>query len=317
MGEVATQRLIGLNNYVPLFTGTAPQPTNSNAIRVDSKYMRPITADDNYKMFSELEGNEYYLDTYLEFALASYYSPAVVQIRPPEADAILPANNPKLADQILGANVLKQIQILRFLASTGSATATAAVGQQEGMLKFITDRGNVTRADIETYYRNNIRTLISETVNEEFNKISFMLDNTTTRTSYNAVLTRNPQTGVYILEYERLETKYEPITANSLEALSSAMSRNSNFDQTSRNQVRTQAALIPAVAYPSAVRDKAVNLLTAFYLNPNAGTAGALYDEYENLFHDRNEEKGQAAADSFYRSLAALNREVADRILDY
>ncbi|MCL2722663.1 MAG: hypothetical protein FWD47_15145, partial [Treponema sp.] len=208
-GEITMQRLVGFDNYVPMFMGSAPQPANPNTMRVDSRYMRPITTDDNYEMFAGLAGSLSSIDTYLEFILASYYSPAVVQIRPAEADAILPVNNPRQADLKLGAAVFQEIQILRFLASsadptgTGSATATAAVGRHEGILKFITDRGNVTRADIEAFYRNGIRALISEIVTEEFNKISFVMDNPSRNISYDAVLTRNPQNGRFTLSYVR------------------------------------------------------------------------------------------------------------------
>jgi hypothetical protein len=105
------------------------------------------------------------VDTPLEFALLSYYSQPVLKIRPKEADAILPANNPKLADQKLGAAVFQEIQILRFLGNT------EAVNRHEAVLQFITDRKNVTRAEIETYYRNNIRGLVSQVVDEQFARL--------------------------------------------------------------------------------------------------------------------------------------------------
>jgi len=54
-----------------------------------------------------------------------------------------------------------EIQILRFLGNT------AAVGRHEGVLKFITDRKNVTRAEIEAYYRNGIGKLVSDIVDEK------------------------------------------------------------------------------------------------------------------------------------------------------
>jgi len=118
--------------------------------------------------------------------MLSYYSPPVMNIRPVLADTVLPANNPKQADLKLGAAVFQEIQILRFLGTSAGSENTAAVGRHEGMLRFITDRGNVTRAEVETFYRNGIRGLISDTVDEEFNKISWLLGN-----KYNAVLTRN------------------------------------------------------------------------------------------------------------------------------
>jgi hypothetical protein len=42
------------------------------------------------------------IDTPLEFALLSYYAQPVINIRPPEAAALLPADNPRLFGQKLG-----------------------------------------------------------------------------------------------------------------------------------------------------------------------------------------------------------------------
>jgi hypothetical protein len=130
---------------------------------ISRKYV-DVASDDDYERFSVLGGDITDIDTPLEFAILSYYSQPVLKIRPKEADAILPANNPKLADQKLGAAVFQEIQVLRFLGDT------AAVNRHEAILQYITNRKNVTRAEIETYYRNNIRALVSETVDVEFKK---------------------------------------------------------------------------------------------------------------------------------------------------
>jgi len=277
MGEITKSRLMGLDGYVPLFIGNATQSRNPNAIRVDSRYMRPITADANYEMFCGLEGNDYSLDTYLEFALASYYSPAVVQIRPPEADTILPANNPKLADQKLGAILYQEIQVLRFLADTN------AVGRYEGMLRFITGRGNVTRAEVEAYYRSGIRALISEIVDGEFNKVSFLM--ASPAGGFNAVLTRNVQTGEYVLSYGGVNTNGETrtVTGNSLESLQSEMRNGrskSDFSETSIRDVRTQAALIPAVVLSDSALNEMKNILVNFYINTGSANYDLVKDWY-------------------------------------
>jgi hypothetical protein len=94
-------------------------------------------------------------------ALLSYYSPSVVNIRPAQAAEMLPANNPKLSGQKLGAALYQYIQVLRFFGDT------AALGRYESMLKFVQDRNSVTRTEIETYYRNNIRALIISVVDEK------------------------------------------------------------------------------------------------------------------------------------------------------
>jgi hypothetical protein len=79
--------------------------------------------------------------------------------------------NAKQADQKLGAAVYQEIQILRFLADT------AAVNRHEAVLKFITDRGNATRAEIEAYYRNGIRRLVSEMVDEQVRRFNARISN--------------------------------------------------------------------------------------------------------------------------------------------
>jgi hypothetical protein len=74
----------------------------------------------------------------------------------------LPRNDPKKRDLQAGAIVFMDIQIERFLGNV------SAINHKEGFLKFITDRGNATRAEIETFYRNGIRALISEIVDDVF-----------------------------------------------------------------------------------------------------------------------------------------------------
>jgi hypothetical protein len=113
--------------------------------------------------YATLRGNSQYLDTPFEIALYAYYSPKA-DAAPPAAEAILPHSNPRLVDRQLGAAVFQEIQILRFLGDT------AAVNRHEAVLQFITGRGNATRAEIEAFYRNNVRALIEGVVDEEFNK---------------------------------------------------------------------------------------------------------------------------------------------------
>jgi hypothetical protein len=240
---------------------------------------------------SNLGGRERIIDIPLEIALFSYYATSRIDLRPAEADAILPKNNPKLADQKRGAAVFQEIQILRFLADT------AAVNRHETVLKFITDRGNATRAEIETYYRNGIRGLVSAVVDEEFNKVSF-LSRCSPNGSYNVVLIRIPQTGQYILNYEgyfngSIQTK--TLTASSLEALLSTMTQSTDWNQTSINTVRAQAALIPAVALSSTDIQAAKNELTNFLLTPNEDTLLALRRRYRNFALTQGERSGFAS----------------------
>jgi hypothetical protein len=152
-------QMINLREYAGTFG------FEEGVIKPTSKYIGSALQAER-RTFSDLAGHELQIDTPLEFALLSYYSQPVISIRPKEADALLPANNPKLADQKLGAAVFQEIQVLRFLGDT------AAVNRHEAVLQFITDRKNVTRAEIETYYRNNIRSLIAAVVDEEFKEIT-------------------------------------------------------------------------------------------------------------------------------------------------
>jgi hypothetical protein len=253
-------------------------------------------------------------DTPLEFALLSYYSPVVIQIRPEQAKAILPANNPKLAGLKLGEATYRELVMLNFLDPSN----TRAIGRYEGMLKSIEGRSGVKRPEIEAYYRNGIRGFIAEIVDEEFNKISFLLDSRP-GVSYNAVLARNPQTGQYILSYGGVETNGEirTVTGNSVEALSSEMRNGKNkadFAQLSIDQIKAQARLIPAMAYPASVLNAVVDTIAAFYLNPSQSTFHALGVRYRTfLLNDAD--KGRAAARRFYEAMYALNVELATEII--
>jgi hypothetical protein len=277
--------------------------------------------------FSVLDGSETVLDTPLEFALLSYYSSAVVQIRPAEANAILPANNPKLADLKLGAALYQDIQVLRFLADTNAA------GRYEGMLKFITDRGNVTRAEVEAFYRDNVRGLIAGVVDEEFNKISFLVENysTNSRFSYDAVLMRNPQTGQYTLSYERasVENDDKTLTAASLDALLSVMRNSGDFVPAAIDTVRAQAALIPAVVYAD-WKQKGVaggvdalalitETLTNFYLNPGQQTYEVIlgiYARYRVLIGAKDVFADEALSAYRSRTIYALSPELGKKVVD-
>jgi hypothetical protein len=109
-------------------------------------------------------------------------------------------------------------------------------------------------------------------VDEEFNKISFLLVNS--NKDHNAVLTRNLQNGRYTLSYGGAYTNNETrtITANSLQALLQEMRNGkykSDFDATGIRAVEAQAALIPAVVLEKA---KTISLLTS--------TKGILSDFY-------------------------------------
>jgi len=284
----------------------------------DLKYELASTDFDYYDRVAALGGDDMLVDIPLEIALLSY-SAGVIDIRPAQAIEMLPADNPKQADLKLGSAVFQELQVLRFLgASTGSATSTAAVGRYEGMLKFITDRKNVTRAEIEAHYRDGIRAFIADIVTEEFNEMRFFIENIINKqaSSYSGVLTRNSQTGQYTLRYAS-ETRNirKELSAQTPGALLSAMSASRDFSGDAVNFVRTQAAMLPAVAMSASERDGLINLITAFYLNPNRNTANAVTAAYRDLINGDEEE--EFAADSFARAIYQLNPELRRAIISY
>jgi hypothetical protein len=117
-------------------------------------------------LFRELGNSPSDIDTPLEFALLSYYSQPVIKIRPVQADAILPAGNPSLANKKLGEALLRDKKILAFLGDTEAAE------RHDRELNRITARGDVSRAEIEAFQRSGMRKLISDIVDEEFSKPS-------------------------------------------------------------------------------------------------------------------------------------------------
>jgi hypothetical protein len=88
----------------------------------------------------------------------SYYSQPVLNIRPVEADAILPANNPRVAGLKLGSAVLKELAEIKFFDPNNRD----AVGRYEGMLKFISDKNGVSRAEIESYLKQGIAAVVDK-----------------------------------------------------------------------------------------------------------------------------------------------------------
>ena len=103
------------------------------------------------------------IDTPLEIAMLAS-SVGVINIAPVEAGAL---GTPKQTDLQLGALLMTEIAVLDFLGNRD------AVGIREGILHHvIIARGNVTRQEIEAYYRsvNGVRALVSEIVDEEIAK---------------------------------------------------------------------------------------------------------------------------------------------------
>jgi hypothetical protein len=299
--------MLNLNTYNAHFGFKNGEIDYSNEILWD------VSDEDNAK-YGRLGGTELDLvDTPLEFALLSYYSQPVLNIRPVQADAVLPKNNPKLADQKLGAAVLQEIKILGFLGNRD------AVGRHEGILKFITDRGNVTRAEVETFYRQNVGASIAAEVDAQFNRVDFLLNNAPTNSirGYNSVLTRDIKTGHYTLSYGGYYTNEEirEITKPTLDALLAEMgSRKTDFDQTGINQVRAQAALIPAVHIAASELTAIKQVLTRFYTEPTRNNFNAVVEKYNQ--HNLNGTRGRTIAIALHGTVASFNSTLGDAVLD-
>jgi hypothetical protein len=220
----------------------------------------------------------------------------------------------------LGALVHKRIVECRFLNDS------AAAGRWEAILQGITGRGNVTKAETESFYRQNIGGLIAGVVDEEFGKVIFSLDKGTS-ISYTAVLTFNPKTKEYTLSYERpsVENDDKKITASSLSALLTEMrsgNYKADFDQGCINQVSAKNVNIPTVLFTETGKDPRsdlVAILTAFYLNPTNQTVyGAVRDV--NVFYTvagdipRDVAGNRMTVNAYQKSIYALNPELAQRV---
>ena len=144
-----TDTMLNLRSYSQLFH-------NANG-NIAPRYNRAAT-DEDYDRIKALGGSPTDIDTPLEIALLSNAA-GVIDIRPAEASQML--GTPRQADLKLGAAVFQEMQVFRFLGDT------AAAGRHEAMLQFITGRGNATRAEVEAFYRNGVRALVSDMVDEQ------------------------------------------------------------------------------------------------------------------------------------------------------
>ena len=114
-------------------------------------------------MVAGLGGDPLATDTPLEIAVLAS-SVGVINIAPVEAGAL---GTPRQTDLMLGAALYQESLLLRFLGNTNAA------GIHEGVLQHvIIARGNVTRAEVESFYRNNIEQLVSEIVDEQYASVT-------------------------------------------------------------------------------------------------------------------------------------------------
>jgi hypothetical protein len=255
-----------------------------------------------------LDGDPEFVDSGLEAVLALYDSAAVQAIRPVQAEQILPHN--RASEIKLAGALFQNLQAIKFLDPQNRNR----IGNYETELKFRTDKNKITQAELNAA----LRASISTAVDEEFNKISFLLDGAPNG-SYNAVLTRDPKTGQYTLSYERpsIANDDKKLTAPTLDALLIAMrdgKSKSDFNKTTIDTVRAQAALIPAVVLSGADLLEIKNILFAFYVSPNNDTFKAIGVKYRTMLLTMAD-KGRKQADSFYDTLKALNPDLALKMI--
>jgi len=193
------------------------------------------------------------------------------------------------ADMWFCGAMYMEIIVNRFLGKSDVVT------KYENWLKTVCDKNKVTRAEIEAFYRDNIRGLIAAVVDEEFNKISFFIHNVIRQqdSSFGGVLTRNPQNGQYELSYEGYfganTMSVKKLSATSLEALLSSLSKSGEFSQVAIDTVKAQAALIPAVVLSDTALNEVKTILTNLFINPNATTYNAVREMYSLYINTRIE----------------------------
>jgi hypothetical protein len=296
--------LLNLNTYSSLFL--------NGGGRVDSKYSRVASSEDRGR-FRELGGDPALTDTPLEIALLSTCA-GVVDVRPVEASRIL--GDAKQADLKLGSAVLKELTELKFLDPNNRD----AVGRYEGILTFITDRGNATRAEIESYYRQGIGPLIAEAVDAEFNKVRFMVKTNTD--GANVELIRNSNEYILICDGFWGNPKKEEIkqfSASSLDALLAVMRNSGDFSATAFNVVRAQAALIPATNLDTKAISDITELLVNLYTRPTDPAAynmvKAVFALYQNLELRSSNDIFKKITTAYDRTLYTLSVELEKKIV--
>jgi len=309
MGEVSLSGALGLNSSVQCYDeGRTASP---GTIRVGAKYF-PERDSDLYKQIASLDDYPNSIDNSIELLLAMQYT-AAVKVRPVKAQELLPEGH--ASDVKLAAATYAKLQEIKFLDPQNSE----CIGRYELMIQTLKKRNGVEQTEINA----SMRSLISDAVDEEFNRISFVIRDTAVNRTYSAVLTHNLQTGEYILSYERpgVQNSRKELSALSLAALSSKM-RNDNeykgdFSKTSIDTMEAQAALIPAAALSVVAINDIKGFLTNFFVNPGTATYNALVD-IGYVLHERSVASAsyflRTVSESYAKALISLNEPLARKI---
>ena len=302
VSQLFSQAFLNANKYFAVFPLKAGENLSNNSFIW-------MADQENYALFAGLSGREDLIDSPLEFALLSFYSPSIIGKRPAGANTILPANNVRSAALKLGAAVFKELVDINYFSPENSDL----IENYENMLEFISAKNSLTRQQIEQYYRANVKSFITELVNDEFNRVSFSLTNLAENRRYFITLVRTPSNGRYTMYYEipAVVTTVKSVAAAARETLINDLRRRTQeFSASDVDYIRSQALLIPAVAFQASEITNVINTVTAFYLNPNNETHENLITQWSALFVQ--EERGQAAALAYSRVMGLLNDVLAD-----
>jgi hypothetical protein len=171
-GAVADVSMLNINVYNSYFNNGK---TKSGKVDIrDERYLN-LPSDDDYYKFSGLGGDAQEVDTELEFALLSYYSQPVVNIRPVDAANMLPARS-KASEIQLAAWAAIELAVLRF-TNPGSPS----IGKYEGILHFIKGRQTESTSDDITQNEINaaVRQIVSAEVDAQFKGLTVSISTLT------------------------------------------------------------------------------------------------------------------------------------------
>jgi hypothetical protein len=192
------------------------------------------------------------------------------------------------------------------------------------MIKFISDKNGVSRAEIESYYRQNIGALVAGVVQEKFNEINFYLQKYSG--GFNATLSRNPQTKEYTLNYWGHYTGdvVKKISGSGINGLLAAMKNSPDFDTYGIEQFQGKAELIPAVVYGNWLKNGttrvdalklAADTIANFYISPTSANYDLLVG-VSGLLDRRGKAEdpvARAGFEAFLNATIALNKQLSDK----
>jgi tetratricopeptide (TPR) repeat protein len=227
------------------------------------------------------------------------------------------------ADMWFCGAVYMEILINRFLGRNDAAA------KYENSLKTVCDKNSVSRAEVEAFYRGNIRSVIADVVFEEFNKISFTLEKAAViPQDVDFVLVRDPGNGKYFLAYSSVFTqnKTKIITGTSDDLLREMKTgkNKSDFDQDMIDDILTILNFIPTAVYDG-IKQKpggvdALGLitetLTNFFIDPARASyekVAGIYSRYWLTGFENKNLFAQIASNSYIDALRVLSNDFANK----